>query len=157
MLSRNISKGKHKEETEQFVAFDYLPVINCHYSVIGDSNNSLNRWKNNGIDFSSRDSTSISLLNSLHGYQFSYIFENRISLFPLFGRIIQVNTLLLPLPLCLASLRGKSLTYFSILAYQAFSILFVAVWHVSGCHYLYCVNIFLRQIEFVNVTGIGVN
>ena len=45
MLSRcthsEYIERKTQEEIEQFVAFDYLPVINYHYSVVGDSNKSL--------------------------------------------------------------------------------------------------------------------
>ena len=69
-------EGKTQEEIEQFVAFDYLPVINCHYFVVVIPTSLSLRQKNNGFLVVRFHQYCISLLNSLHGYQFSCIFEN---------------------------------------------------------------------------------
>jgi len=146
---RNEVKNTRKKRN-YIVAFDYLLVINCHYTAVAVVPTLSLQNKNNGVDFPLRDFTTISPLNSLYDYQFSRIR----SLLPLFCRIIQANILHFSLLLRLASLRGKSLTHFSILAYQAFRFYLSSD---TRCHYSHYVNIFLRQIESVNVTGTRVN
>lgn len=41
MYTRDVLKRKREEEAGQFVAFDYLLVINCHYTVVRGTINSL--------------------------------------------------------------------------------------------------------------------
>lgn len=135
----NIRKRKREEEARRFAAFDYSLVVITSLLVVPHQ---LSCFVAKTMELISRRAIPVVYRHYIQYTAINFPIENRICV-PIIppNNTSQYSTSLflsLSLSLCLsfllASLWGESLTYFSILA-QAFSILFVAAWHVSGCHY----------------------